>query len=55
VIGYTFRDGKLPQGAERHALEGIISKRRDALYRSGLSRDWLKVKTAAWREANRER
>ena len=24
-------------------------------YRSGQSRDWIKVKTAAWREANRDR
>jgi ATP-dependent DNA ligase len=25
-------------------LEGIVSKRRDAPYRSGRSRDWLKIK-----------
>ena len=36
-------------------LEGIVSKRRDAPYRSGPSRDWVKTKTEAWREANRER
>jgi bifunctional non-homologous end joining protein LigD len=41
--------------AERRGLEGIVSKRRDAPYRSGESRDWRKVKTAAWREANKER
>jgi bifunctional non-homologous end joining protein LigD len=28
----------------RHGLEGIISKRGDAPYRSGRGRDWLKVK-----------
>jgi bifunctional non-homologous end joining protein LigD len=27
-----------------HAIEGIVSKRRDAPYRPGRSRDWLKVK-----------
>ena len=52
----TFEDGAaLLAAAERHGLEGIVSKRRVTPYRSGPSRDWLKVKTAAWREANRER
>jgi bifunctional non-homologous end joining protein LigD len=41
--------------AEERDLEGIVSKRRDAPYRSGESRDWRKIKTVAWREANRER
>jgi len=41
--------------AEQRDLEGVVSKRRDAPYRSGLCRDWRKVKTAAWREDNRER
>jgi ATP-dependent DNA ligase len=41
--------------SERHGLEGVVSKRREAPYRSGPPRDWVKVKTAAWREANRER
>ena len=27
-------------------LEGIVSKRRDSLYRSGRSPDWLKVKNS---------
>ena len=27
-------------------LEGIVSKRRQSAYRSGPTRDWLKVKTA---------
>ena len=36
-------------------LQGIVSKRRDAPYRSGECRDWRKVKTFAWREVNRER
>jgi ATP-dependent DNA ligase len=41
--------------AERHRLEGLVSKRGDAPYRSGQCRGWRKVKTVAWREANRER
>jgi hypothetical protein len=41
--------------AEQHGLEGIISKRAASAYRSGPSRDWVKIKTPAWREANRER
>jgi len=36
-----------------HAYEE--RKRRDALYRSGDCRDWRKIKTTVWREANRER
>ena len=52
----AFNDGaKLLHAAERMELEGIVSKRRGAAYRSGDCRDWRKVKTAAWREANRER
>jgi ATP-dependent DNA ligase len=52
----VFEDGaKLLDVAEEMKLEGIVSKRREAPYRSGECRDWVKVKTAAWREANRER
>ena len=52
----AFDDGvKLLEAAERMRLEGIVSKRRTAPYRSGECRDWRKVKTVAWREANRER
>jgi ATP-dependent DNA ligase len=43
---------KLLAAAERMGLEGIVSKRRESVYRSGRSRDWIKVKTAAWRAAN---
>jgi len=51
-----FDDGQeLPEAAERHGLEGVVSKRRDVPYRSGECRDWRKVKTVAWREANGER
>ena len=52
----AFADGQaLLEVAERHKLEGVVSKRRDAPYRSGSCRGWRKVKTAVWREANRER
>ena len=40
---------------ERHGLEGIVSKRRDAPYVSGSRSGWIKVKTATWRAVNRER
>jgi bifunctional non-homologous end joining protein LigD len=52
----AFDDGlALLRVAEKHGLEGVVSKRRSAPYRSGRCRGWRKVKTAAWREANRER
>ena len=56
MTSQAFSDGQaLLQVAEKHGLEGVVSKRRDAPYRSGESRDWRKIKTAAWREANRDR
>jgi len=55
-LSEAFEDGQaLLHMAEQRGLEGIISKRRDAPYRSGECRDWRKVKTTAWRDANRER
>jgi len=52
----SFDDGEaLMRAVEKHGLEGVVSKRRDSPYRSGPIRDWRKIKTAAWREANRER
>jgi bifunctional non-homologous end joining protein LigD len=36
-------------------LEGIVSKRADAAYRSGRSSDWIKTKCPAWKEANEDR
>ncbi len=51
-----FDDGAaLLAEAETRGLEGIVSKRRGASYRSGRRPEWVKVKTVAWREANRER
>ena len=50
-----FGDGeKLLAECERLGLEGIVSKRLDQPYRS-IRSDWIKVKTRAWREANRNR
>jgi ATP-dependent DNA ligase len=51
-----FDDGaELLAAAERMGLEGVVSKRRDAAYRSGPRCGWIKTKTKAWREANNER
>ena len=58
VIRYAehFEDGeKLLRAAADMRLEGIVSKRRMAAYIAGSRCGWVKVKTAAWREANRER
>jgi bifunctional non-homologous end joining protein LigD len=55
-LSEPFEDGlALLRVAEQQGLEGVVSKRRDAPYRSGDWRDWLKVKTTAWRNANGER
>jgi len=35
-------------------LEGIVSKRKQASYQSGKC-DWIKVKCAQWKEANKDR
>jgi bifunctional non-homologous end joining protein LigD len=46
-------EGKGPEfyrEACRRKLEGIVSKRRDSTYRSGRTRDWLKVKCSARQE-----
>jgi bifunctional non-homologous end joining protein LigD len=49
VVEYLDGDG---DAIFRHAcalgLEGIVSKRRDARYRSGRSLTWLKVKNHAY-------
>ena len=52
----AFADGvALLRAAEKHELEGVVSKRRGTADKSGDCRDWRKVKTNARREANRER
>ena len=51
----SFDDGlELLKAADRIKLEGIVSKRRDAPYRSGKQYGWVKVK-CEWRAANKER
>jgi bifunctional non-homologous end joining protein LigD len=51
-----FDDGaELLAAAERMGLEGVVSKRCDAPYRSGSQCGWIKTKTRAWREANKDR
>jgi ATP-dependent DNA ligase len=46
---------KLLKVVEKMGLEGVISKRRASPYLSGTRCGWIKVKTAAWREANKDR
>ena len=46
---------KLLAAAAGMELEGIVSKRREQPYRSGRNSGWIKVRTATWRDANRER
>ena len=46
---------KLLQVAEQMGLEGVVSKRKNAPYRSWPRADWVKVKTKVWREANKDR
>ena len=36
-------------------VEGIVSKRANAPYRSGKRLEWIKTKCPAWREANKDR
>jgi hypothetical protein len=43
--------GNLPEDEPR----GIVSRRKESPYRSGPTRDWLKIKTASWRAANSDR
>jgi ATP-dependent DNA ligase len=40
---------------DRRGLEGIVSKRRDSVYRSGPTKQWVKTKTATWRAVNADR
>jgi len=51
-----FMDGAtLLKAADRMGLEGIVSKKAAAPYRSGSKCDWIKVKCPSWRERNRDR
>jgi len=46
---------RLLETCRKMGLEGIMSKRKGSAYRSGPTGDWVKVKTAIWRESNRKR
>ena len=46
---------KLLAVATKQGLEGIVSKKATQQYVSGKNVGWIKVKTASWREANRDR
>src|SRR6185312_3793725 len=46
---------KLLASCHKMGFEGIVSKRRASANRSGPTRDCLKIKTASWRAANRDR
>ena len=49
----TFADPhRLLSACAERKMEGIVSKRRDRLYVSGPTKDWIKVKCALWREQN---
>ena len=42
----------LLKACARMKLEGIVSKRADSCYRSGASKEWIKVKSLEWRADN---
>ena len=51
-----FTDGSaLLAECETRGMEGVIAKHVNSVYRSGPSTSWIKVKSATWREANRNR
>ena len=52
----SFEDGQaLLKAATRLGLEGVVSKKRGSAYHSGLCHKWAKIKSTAWRDANRDR
>lgn len=60
VYALRFSEGfndpvKLLTAAEDQGLDGIVSKLTYQPYRSGKNPGWIKVKTATWRKANRDR
>jgi bifunctional non-homologous end joining protein LigD len=46
---------KLLSECVRRGLEGIVCKEKGGVYWSGTKCGWVKVKTAQWREANKDR
>jgi len=56
VLPEVWDDGPgLLRAATVQGLEGIVSKHREAPYRSGRTDAWIKVKVAGWTESNRGR
>ena len=52
----TFKDPHaLLQVCGERQMEGIVSNRIDRSYRSGPTKDWIKVKYLEWREENASR
>ena len=52
----TFPDGQvLYEHCSKFGFEGVVSKRIDRPYVSGLSKYWVKVKCAEWKRDNTER
>ena len=52
----AFDDGEaLMLACMTHSLEGVVSKKRNAPYRSGRGPTWVKSKTPMWRQANKDR
>ena len=52
----TFVDGEaLLIACMDRGVEGVVSKKRDAPYRSGSRPEWVKVKSPGWRAANQHR
>ena len=52
----SFEDGQaLLKAATRLQLEGVVSKKRGSVYRSGRCHEWVKIKSTEWRDANRDR
>ncbi len=55
-LSAAFEDGQaLLKKAESIGLEGVVSKRVDSPYVSGVSLHWVKTKTKIWRAANADR
>ena len=40
---------------EREGFEGIVSKRKDSIYRSGPRCGWTKIKCQSWKATNKNR
>jgi len=56
MLSEVWDDGAaLLRAVAKQGLEGIVSKHRNAPYRSGDTDAWIKVKVAGWTEANRGR